>query len=200
MVLASVQGVRFTKIVESMATARPDKPCNNVGCDAFHISEDCHLEPMCDGCGAYGSHFSHKCAAKCTRCGGKGHLNAYCRRHIHSRTRRQLRDRPVLRVLRPANDPPRQISGVMERIWAEVAKYQSAAADSSATQDPVPRQDTNRAVSGQTMASPREQKCSHCNKTGHLQGDCLSLRLKEMWRARKLRDEMRIASWKTVRN
>ena len=187
-------------LTKALALATPNKPCSNVGCNAMHLPEDCLLEPLCDRCGSYKAHYSHECGAECSRCGAKGHLNAYCNRYKHSRTRMRLRARPVRRILRPANDPPRQIGSVMERIWAEVAKYRSAAADSNATQDPVPRQDAKRAVSGQGMAKPREQKCPHCNKTDHLQADCLSLCLREMWRARKLRDEMRVASLKTDRN
>ena len=141
---------------------------------------------------------SHQCAAECTRCGGCGHLSKYCRRH-RDRKGRVLPDQRVVTPLRP-NDPPRQLGSVIERIWAEVNKYRSAAADSSASQNPVSRQDTKRATSRQEMAKPREQKCHHCNKTGHLQADCLSLRLREMWRARKLRDEMRVASRKIARN
>ena len=158
MVLALVQGVRFTKIVESMATARPDKPCNNVGCDAFHISEDCHLEPMCGGCGIYGRHFSHECAASCTRCGVKGHLNAYCQRYKHPKTGKVLGPQPVRTLLRPANDRPRQIGSVMERIRAEVANHRSVPAESSATQASAPRQGKIPPVSEQRTAKPREQQ------------------------------------------
>ena len=200
MVWSLVAGMEVDDLARSVAFATPNKPCLNVGCNGMHLPEDCSMEPLCDGCGAYKAHFSHECGAQCTRCGAKGHLDAYCRRYKHSRTHERLGARPVVRPLRPANDPPRQIGGLMERIWAEVAKYRSAAADSSPTQDPVPRQDTKRAVSGQGVAKPREQKCHHCNKTGHLQADCLTLCLREMWRARKLRDEMRVASRKTVRN
>ena len=67
--------------------------------------------------------------------------------------------------------------------------------DPSPAQDPVPSPGTKRALSGEGV----KQKCHHCNKTGHSQADCLSLCMREMSRARKLRDEMRVANRKTVR-
>lgn len=65
----------------------------------------------------------------------------------------------------------------------------------------IQRQNNGIAMqAGARNSTSDEQKCHHCNKTGHSQADCLSLCLREMWRARKLRDEMRVASRKTVRN
>ena len=157
MVLGLVRGVQFSKIVESMATARPDKPCNNVGCDEFHISDDCHLQPMCSGCGLYGSHFSHECAATCLRCGAKGHTNTYCLRQYHRKTHEQLQAQPVQTLRRPANDPPRQIGSPMEQIWAEVASHQSVPADGSATQASVPRLGTIPSVLEQGTAKSHGQ-------------------------------------------
>lgn len=115
----------------------------------MHLPEDCSLEPLCDGCGAYKAHFAHECGAVCARCDISGHSDRYCSRQRNKKGD-VLSTRPAVTLLRP-NDLPRQIGSVMERIHAEVARYQSA-------KDPVPRQGTIPLVSGQGTTKSRQQK------------------------------------------
>ena len=150
------EGMQVDDLTKCVALLTPNKPCLNVGCNEMHLPEDCSMEPLCGGCGAYKAHFSHQCAAECTRCGGSGHLSKYCRRH-KDRKGRVLPDQKVVTPLRP-NDPPRQLGSVIERILAEVDKYRSAAADSSPTQVPVPRQGTIPPVPRQGTTKPGQQK------------------------------------------
>ena len=145
------EGLEVDDLTNHVALATPNKPCSNVGCSQMHLPEDCSLEPLCDGCGAYKSHFSHECAATCIRCGALGHSDQYCSRYKHSTKGYVLPTRQAVIPLRP-NDPPRQIGSIQTQILAEVAKYRSGAADSSPTQDPVPRQGTI------PLAKSRQQK------------------------------------------
>lgn len=123
-VLGLVERVPLSNILEVVATAEPDRPCSNVGCDAYHISEDCPLEPLCVNCGAYGTHYAQDCAARCSRCDAIGHSAVYCQRHKHSKLDRWLGPQPRSTPRRPANELPRQIGDVRERILAEVARLQ----------------------------------------------------------------------------
>ena len=158
MVLGLVQGVKVNRMVDAIATAIPDKPCDNVGCDAFHIAEDCHLAPMCAGCGLYGSHVAHECAEKCSRCERKGHLDLYCPSHKNA-AGWVLPAETALRPTRPWNDAPRQIGSVMEQIQAEAARIGSAPADSSATtQTSVPGQGTKPPASRRDATEQRGRK------------------------------------------
>ena len=140
MVICLGEEMQVDDLTKAMALATPNKPCSNVGCTQMHLPEDCSLEPLCGGCGAYKSHFSHECAARCLRCGGSGHSEQLCSRTRH-KNGHELSARPAAMPLRP-NDPSRQIGSIYSRILAEVIKYRSGAADSSPTQDPVPRQGT----------------------------------------------------------
>ena len=144
-------GLRPHEMLKLMATATPDRNCSNFGCDACHIAEDCQLQPMCEGCGAYRSHFSHHCTAKCWRCGLPGHLARFCGVSKHFQTNKILRARLPLRLERPEYDPPRWIGGFMERIWDEVEEYRSARADSMARESLVPQLRSPESLAGRWM-------------------------------------------------
>lgn len=127
-VLGLVERVPLNSTLQVLATAEADKSCTNVGCDAYHISDDCLLEPLCRKCGAYKSHFAQDCAARCSRCEATGHSIPYCQRTEYSKSNLWLGHQPRLTPWRPANELPRQIGDVRERILAEVARLQSVIA------------------------------------------------------------------------
>ena len=146
------EGLELDEGTKAFATATPSKACTNVGCEAFHIPEDCSLEPMCDRCGAYKAHYSHECGATCTRCRLPGHSDVYCKQVKNPKTGHVFPRRPTMTVRRPVDDPPRQVGDLWERISREVAKYRSTKAARLASlvprpgtihmMDPVPGQGT----------------------------------------------------------
>ncbi|KAI4285652.1 MAG: hypothetical protein L6R38_000476 [Xanthoria sp. 2 TBL-2021] len=77
------------------------KPCNNVGCDQPHVSEDCPLEFMCRGCGQMG-HVAQDCVEQCDRCGKWGHVYGRC----------TAKDKPGM------PDPPAQLMPLLRPSWA----------------------------------------------------------------------------------
>ena len=82
-----------------LVEARPDQPCNNVGCDGPHIWEDCPYELRCSGCTAWG-HVSSECPHTCARCGIRGHHLSRCRGRIRGTGRQSDRQHPVENIRR----------------------------------------------------------------------------------------------------
>ena len=56
MVWRKICGFSPDGLVISLSTAISDKQCSNVRCQEWHISENCELPLMCEGCGTVG-HF-----------------------------------------------------------------------------------------------------------------------------------------------